>query len=192
MDYEQVMALPRPRHKLPRKPGMSRLYNYVNFDKFETLPVIGTNGQPYAVRKQGAGLANLMNAINTTAYITTYDANGKAMDKTKLELGDDPDRNGVYTFSFTLNNFGTQGQIYSLTGDFFTQDMVTIDGVDYTAKTTTPLSMGVDYVIEGGYINTSEKYSCDLNGDGVTDAEDAQIILNIKCSEDSEDQSIGD
>ena len=29
------------------KPGMSRLYNYVNFDKFETLPVIGTNGQPY-------------------------------------------------------------------------------------------------------------------------------------------------
>ena len=29
------------------KPGMSRLYNYVNFDKFEDLPVIGTNGQPY-------------------------------------------------------------------------------------------------------------------------------------------------
>ena len=29
------------------KPGMSRLYNYVNFDKFKSLPVIGTNGQPY-------------------------------------------------------------------------------------------------------------------------------------------------
>ena len=29
------------------KPGMSRLYNYVNFDKFQDLPVIGTNGQPY-------------------------------------------------------------------------------------------------------------------------------------------------
>ena len=29
------------------KPGMSRLYNYVNFDKFKNLPVIGTNGQPY-------------------------------------------------------------------------------------------------------------------------------------------------
>lgn len=29
------------------KPGMSRLYNYVNFDKFRDLPVIGTNGQPY-------------------------------------------------------------------------------------------------------------------------------------------------
>ena len=29
------------------KPGMSRLYNYVNFEKFKDLPVIGTNGQPY-------------------------------------------------------------------------------------------------------------------------------------------------
>ena len=29
------------------KPGMTRLYNYVNFDKFKDLPVIGTNGQPY-------------------------------------------------------------------------------------------------------------------------------------------------
>ena len=28
------------------KPGMSRLYNYVNFDQFKRLPVIGTNGQP--------------------------------------------------------------------------------------------------------------------------------------------------
>lgn len=29
------------------KPSMSRLYNYVNFDKFRDLAVIGTNGQPY-------------------------------------------------------------------------------------------------------------------------------------------------
>ena len=29
------------------KAGMSRLYNYVNFARFENLPVIGTNGQPY-------------------------------------------------------------------------------------------------------------------------------------------------
>ena len=29
------------------KIAMSRLYNYVNFHKFENLPIIGTNGQPY-------------------------------------------------------------------------------------------------------------------------------------------------
>lgn len=29
------------------KPGMSRLYNYVHFDRFRALPVIGTNGEPF-------------------------------------------------------------------------------------------------------------------------------------------------
>lgn len=29
------------------KAGMSRLYNYVNFDKFGSLPVTGTNGEPF-------------------------------------------------------------------------------------------------------------------------------------------------
>lgn len=29
------------------KPGMSRLYNYVNFELFRDLPVIGANGTPY-------------------------------------------------------------------------------------------------------------------------------------------------
>ena len=30
-----------------QKAGLSRLYNYVNFDKFSALPVIGTNGEHY-------------------------------------------------------------------------------------------------------------------------------------------------
>ena len=30
------------------KANMSRLYNYVHFEKFKALPVIGTNGEPYA------------------------------------------------------------------------------------------------------------------------------------------------
>ena len=73
-----------------------------------------TNGLPYAVRKQGAGLANLMNSIKTTAYITTYDKDGKAMDKTKLELGDDPQKTGVYEMSFSVNNFGKKKLTYEL------------------------------------------------------------------------------
>ncbi len=73
-----------------------------------------TNGLPYSVRKQGAGLANLMNAINTTAYITTFDKDGNAMDKTKLELGDDPEKTGVYEMSFQVNNFGKKKLTYEL------------------------------------------------------------------------------
>ena len=29
------------------KPGMSRLYNYVNFEQFSQLPITGTNGEPF-------------------------------------------------------------------------------------------------------------------------------------------------
>ncbi len=73
-----------------------------------------TNGLPYAVRKQGAGLANLLSAINTPAYITTYGKDGKKMDKAKLELGDDPQKTGVYEMSFVLDNFGDKTVSYDL------------------------------------------------------------------------------
>ena len=76
--------------------------------------VLNTNGQPYAVRKQGAGLANLTNAIKTDAYITTKDETGAVMDKTKLELGDDKEKTGVYTLNFTVHNFGDKKNTYTV------------------------------------------------------------------------------
>ncbi len=74
----------------------------------------GTNGQPYFVRKQGAGLANLMNSINTPAYLKAYDKAGNLMDKPKLELGDDPDKTGVYQMTFDIVNFGDKTVKYEL------------------------------------------------------------------------------
>ncbi|MBO5767327.1 MAG: S8 family serine peptidase, partial [Clostridia bacterium] len=75
---------------------------------------IAKNGLPYSVRKQGAGLANLLNSINTPAYITTRDKDGNIMDKAKLELGDDPEKDGVYEMTFTVNNFGDETVTYDL------------------------------------------------------------------------------
>lgn len=75
---------------------------------------LNTNGLPYAVRKQGAGLANLFKSLNTTAYITTYDKDGQPMDKPKLELGDDPNKTGVYEMSFSIHNFGSSALSYDL------------------------------------------------------------------------------
>ena len=76
--------------------------------------ILNTNGLPYAVRKQGAGLANLISSVETPAYIATYDENGKEMDKTKLELGDDPEKNGVYEMSFSVVNLGDKTLSYEL------------------------------------------------------------------------------
>ena len=76
--------------------------------------VLNENGLPYAVRKQGAGLANLRDALASTAVITTYNADGTPMDKSKLELGDDPEKKGVYTMTFTVENFGSAALSYDI------------------------------------------------------------------------------
>ncbi len=82
---------------------------------------LNTNGLPYAVRKQGAGLANLLNAVSTPAYITTFDAEGNAFDKAKLELGDDPDKTGVYEMTFSITNFGQNEITYELDAYILTE-----------------------------------------------------------------------
>ena len=46
------------------KPGMSRLYNYVNFDKFKALPVTGTNGVPFE--------EEIINADPQVIVVSTY------------------------------------------------------------------------------------------------------------------------
>ena len=137
-------------------------------------------GSYYSVMQQGAGLANVGSAVASQSYLwmAPYANAGADDGKIKVELGDDPDRTGAYSFTFTLNNFGTESQIYSIRGDFFTQSAVTVDGVTYAAKSTTGLNMGVGFAIESGFVSTSETYSCDLNGDGATDEEDALIILD--------------
>lgn len=65
---------------------------------------LNEEGNPYSPRKQGAGLASIADAINTQGYITVKDEDGNVSNKTKIELGDDDDRTGVYTLDFTINN----------------------------------------------------------------------------------------
>ncbi len=76
--------------------------------------IFNKNGLPYSVRKQGAGLANLTDSAATNAYILTYNNDGSVMNKPKLELGDDPEKKGVYTLNFGIVNFGQSALTYDL------------------------------------------------------------------------------
>lgn len=73
-------------------------------------------GNPYSPRKQGAGLASILSAINTNAYLTAENnylgANSSKDPKPKIELGDDPNKTGVYEFSFTVNNISEHAISY--------------------------------------------------------------------------------
>ncbi len=121
--------------------------------------VYNTNGLPYSVRKQGAGLANLTAAGASTAFLQTYDRlTGEILDKSKIELGDDPDKTGVYTLKFAVNNFGTTALTYKVGA------MVMTEGVSDT-KTTD----GKTTVTEQGYLLSADvKVTC-LSGGILSD-----------------------
>ena len=64
------------------------------------------DGLPYSPRKQGAGVARLERVVGgTSAYLYTDVAENDY--RPKIELGDDPNRVGVYTLNFKIKNFGT-------------------------------------------------------------------------------------
>ena len=143
-----------------------------------------TNGLPYAVRKQGAGLADLMAAINTTAYITTYDKDGKAMDKTKLELGDDPEKNGVYEMSFTVNNFGEKNLTYTI-GSY-----VMTEGVSETKTNAGETTVTEEaYILEGAQLEIVSVEGGKLSGSNLTVAGGEQADVTVKLTLSEEDKA---
>ncbi len=101
-----------------------------------------TNGLPFSVRKQGAGLANLKKATSSPAYITTYDRDtGAEMDKAKIELGDDRDKTGVYQLKFTVNN---------VFGGALSYDVSAVVMTEGVSKTKT--HQGATTVTQEGYL----------------------------------------
>ncbi len=141
---------------------------------------LNTNGLPYAVRKQGAGLADLYAALETPAYITTYDKNGDAMDKTKLELGDDPNKTGVYEMSFTIHNFSSSAVSYDLGAYVLTEgvsDTLTNAGETTVTEEAYALAGKLEIVsVSGG---TQSGSNITVNG-----GSDAKITVKITLTDE--------
>ena len=142
---------------------------------------LNTNGQPYAVRKQGAGLANLLNAVNTPAYITTLDEDGKVMDKTKLELGDDPEKTGVYEMSFSVENFSDKNLTYEL-GYY-----VMTEGVSDTKTNAGETTVTEEaYILEGASVEITSIDGEEAKGDkiSVKAGESVDVTVTITLSDE--------
>ena len=82
-------------------------------------PLQHVNGYYYPVIQQGAGLVDILAAVNADSYLLV---DGQADGKVKVELGDDPQRTGVYSFSFSIHNMDGVERTYALSADMFTQD----------------------------------------------------------------------
>ncbi len=142
----------------------------------EPMYIDSEEGPYYPILQQGAGLANVSDAIHASSVIFMgEDATASYADgKVKAELGDKPSKSGTYTYSFELHNLADTAQTYDLRTDLFTQDRYEdVDGYFHMDYATAPLDWRVTYAWEGAAV---ESHDVDLDGD--TDEADAQAILD--------------
>lgn len=120
--------------------------------------VVNQKGNPYSPRKQGAGLASLYNAVNTSSYITV-----DGIDRSKLELLDDPDRTGIYEMEFNVENLTNKSHIYALSTVGMTESISTSDK-NYVSEFSQILNGNTKVeVISGGSI---DGYNVTVNPNG--------------------------
>ena len=103
-------------------------------------------GNPYSPRKQGAGLADAERAVHTGAYLTV-----DGSDKSKLSLGDDPGKTGVYTLTFHVKNVSNRALSYALSTLVMTET-VSSDGKT-VAEQAYMLSSASSYAVSGGNLS---------------------------------------
>ena len=115
-------------------------------------------GNPYSPRKQGAGLASLYNAVNTKAYLTV-----DGIDRTKIELGDDPEQKGEYTLKFNVNNLSNTTLYYSLKNYTMTESVSTSDR-DYVAEKAYMLDPETNIKVTGDGSVSNNKITVQPNG----------------------------
>ncbi len=130
-------------------------------------------GNPYSPRKQGAGLASLYNAVNTDAYITV-----DGSDRSKLELGDDPAKTGVYTLKFNVVNLSDKTLNYDISLDSMTESVSSSDKNHVAEKA---------YMLGGDVKITSVKGAA-LSGNTVTINGNATASVEIVYTMSKEDK----
>ena len=153
-------------------------------------PIVdGNSGLPYPVIQQGAGLANAYDAMNASSYVLV---NGQADGKVKAELGDDPNRTGVYTFDYTLHNMTLEAQRYTLDADVYTQNAFQEEDIWYADYLLTKLNATATYTVDGREIlpENGEVTGCDYNGDGKVNEADGQALLDYAVGKPDEIQNL--
>lgn len=157
-------------NKLAEKTGLTPRVLIQSLLMSTATPLYGgdeNDSYTYSVFQQGAGLANINDVINADSYIL-MDANATDSykdGKIKVELGDDPDMKGEYSFGFTVNNLTDTAKDYALYTNMFTQAPISDnDNNLYMHTSTIPLSYSVQYSVNGTDVNEGDVITVPANG----------------------------
>ena len=127
-------------------------------------------GLEYSPRSQGAGLANVQDAISSPAYILVGDKEGND-GKVKAVLGDDPTKSGNYSFSFDVYNMDEDAQYYVLDSTVLTEELYDRNGTTYISGSSHKLNPEVTLTAD------DTKLVYDLNDDGKVNHKDRKVLL---------------
>ena len=137
-----------------------------------------SGGNYYSLLKQGSGLARVDLAAGASSYILV---DGQNDGKVKAELGDDPNRTGVYEFSFTIHNLSGKAESYILSADVFRQDVFENfqqAGVYMLDTWTADLPAVASFTVNGKAVRDMSDY--DRDGGMVTVPAGGSVSVDVK------------
>lgn len=129
------------------------------------VPLRDANGVEYSVRKQGAGMINVQNALITPAILTVDNCV-----RPKLELGDDPTRSGVYTLKYNVVNMGDTELTYKIEPGMQTGGYTWVDQGTRAAYVST---------LENKQLTDSMTYTTNHENDTVKVAPGATVGIEV-------------
>ena len=142
-----------------------------------------SGGEYYSLLNQGAGLVRVDLAANADSFVLV---DGQNDGKVKAELGDDPQRTGVYEFDFTITNITKESKSYALDADLFRQDVFEYsEGSDVWLLDTWTTGLDAEVTFSSAAMGTGSAANHDLNGDGITNAADADYLLEYLVGNES-------
>lgn len=121
----------------------------------------------YSPRAQGAGLMDLEAAFTAGAYLSNPNA---SEGRPKAELGDDPEKTGVYDFSFEIKNMQSFAKTYALRASVMTESI-------YEGAFIANQGYALDAATTFYRMEETDIYKYDFNGDGTVDTADARVLL---------------
>ncbi len=131
-------------------------------------PIMVSDLLPYSPRNQGAGLANLVSATTSPAYLSNSNASES---RPKAELGDDPARTGVYEFSFEITNLSDEALVYEFDSTIMSEAITS----DYFISNS-PYALEAEVSV-GAAMPGTPVLRYDFNDDGVITTADARALL---------------
>ena len=167
-------------NKLDEKTGMDPRHLAQSLLMSTAEPVLAAKDNYFSILQQGAGLANINLATNADSYIVMApgSSNGAEDGKVKVELFDDPRREGRYSASFTVNSLKDEAAELSLYADFFIQAVISDGQYLYMDTVTETAAMDVVWYVNGEAVVPAGLENMDFNGDGKVSAADGQALLD--------------